>query len=419
MLVSQGLVTPAQVNEALKVQAQKGGKTFEILIELGHLDKDRLHTFLSKQPGVASIDLKNYHINRELLAMIPKEFAVTHMLLPIDKMGRLLTVGMACPLDSTSIAEVERVTGLKVKAMLCRLDDIHAAVKQYYPDDRPFEEKPTVATFNIPAGGPRQDEAAGTSLPQVESLPIAASTFDLLEGAAKKKPDIHKLVEIVSRDPMLAALILARTNSPLYGFAGKINSIPAALALMGAEAACACGLGAGKLTQDGFDVAAFIDDALFCARAAESIAAKSGAVNPALAYAAGLLCRVGRVAIWSANPQKAAKIDAQLTGLALARAEKQAVNMSHSDVGYSLAKKWAYPAALSESIRYYLTPEKATEAKELTAAVALGSLLAQARGVDDASRAALFEKSGDMLKILKFDKAGVQKLLQEMKGNAS
>jgi len=57
LLINEGLINQEQLAEALEKQKHSGGKTFEILLRLGHLDKDKLHTMLSKQPGVASIDL--------------------------------------------------------------------------------------------------------------------------------------------------------------------------------------------------------------------------------------------------------------------------------------------------------------------------------------------------------------------------
>jgi HD-like signal output (HDOD) protein len=417
LLIQQGLINQTQLEEALSMQVKQGGKTFENLIALGHLDKERLHTFLSKQQGVASIDLKNYQINRDMLAMIPREFATMHMLLPIDKMGRLLTVGMACPIDTASIAEVERITGLKVKAMLCRLDDIHAAVKQYYPDEKAKEEQATLATFKLAPAPPKTDEGAG-AVAQLESLPLAPATLEALKKKAQSKPNVRDIIELAMRDAGFAADLLALANSPYYGFAGKINTVAAAVALLGAEASCTAGLNAIKGQEKGFDFVAFNEDALFVAHSAQIIATRLGTGKAPSGYAAGLFCRMGRLALWVSSPERAAKIDPALSGPPLARAEKQAFNCTHADAGYSLAKRWGFPPEVAEAIRYYMTPEKAPEAKDLAAAVSLSALLSQARSLDDASRAAVFEKATETLKVLKLDKAGAEKLFVELRGNA-
>ena len=66
MLIDEGLIEPHHLKEALDVQQSRGGKTVEILIQLGHLDVSRVSAFLATRPGVASIDLPNYTVPREL-----------------------------------------------------------------------------------------------------------------------------------------------------------------------------------------------------------------------------------------------------------------------------------------------------------------------------------------------------------------
>ena len=54
LLIEAGLITEEQLQDALAVQQERGGKTFELLIELEYLDKDALHTFLSQKSGMAA-----------------------------------------------------------------------------------------------------------------------------------------------------------------------------------------------------------------------------------------------------------------------------------------------------------------------------------------------------------------------------
>ena len=123
------------LDEALQVQRNNGGKVVEVLVSLGHLKIDDFINFLSRQPGIASIDLVHYQIPRTITELIPKELAVKHEVFPIVKMGKLLTIGMACPLDSATIAHIEEATGLRVKPILCSQHDIRIAIKNYYPSD--------------------------------------------------------------------------------------------------------------------------------------------------------------------------------------------------------------------------------------------------------------------------------------------
>jgi len=132
LLVKEGVIDKSQLEEALQVQETQGGKLAEVLMSLGFLDIRTFANFLSSQPGVASIDLLNYQIPEGLPALISQEFALKHEAIPIDRLGRYLTVAMACPLDSQTIAELEAITGLKIQAFLCSADDIRVMLNRHY-----------------------------------------------------------------------------------------------------------------------------------------------------------------------------------------------------------------------------------------------------------------------------------------------
>jgi type IV pilus assembly protein PilB len=132
LLIDAGLIDADQLQAALAQQQSTGKKLGDTLEELGFMKRPDFERFISGQPGVASIDLVHYEIPREVLKTIPREFAIANQVFPIDKLGKLLTVGMACPLDSKSIQELQELTGLRVKALLCSMDDILACIKQYY-----------------------------------------------------------------------------------------------------------------------------------------------------------------------------------------------------------------------------------------------------------------------------------------------
>ena len=133
LLVERKLITPEQLDEALQLQKTHGLKVVEALISLAYFDVSAFIVFLSQQPGTASIELESYEVPRDVLALIPREFAERHEVFPIDKLGRLLTVGMACPLDKVTIKQLENMTKLKVRPLLCSAKSIHSAIVRYYP----------------------------------------------------------------------------------------------------------------------------------------------------------------------------------------------------------------------------------------------------------------------------------------------
>lgn len=131
-LVKAGLITAHQLRHALETQERKGGRVADILIHLGALDSHRFLEFLAKQPGTPSISLKHCRITEDIIALVPHEFCEENELIPIDKMGKLLTVGMVCPLDKVSIEKLQEMTGLRVKPMLVSRNEVKEAIQRYY-----------------------------------------------------------------------------------------------------------------------------------------------------------------------------------------------------------------------------------------------------------------------------------------------
>lgn len=132
LLILEGLIEPHQLEAALTKQQSTGKRLGDTLEEMGFLKHSEFEQFISRQPGVASIDLHHYSIPVEVVRTIPRDFAVANQIFPIDKLGKLLTVAMVCPLDSRSIKELQDMTGLRVKALRCTVGAIAACIREYY-----------------------------------------------------------------------------------------------------------------------------------------------------------------------------------------------------------------------------------------------------------------------------------------------
>lgn len=133
LLVESFLITQAQLEKALNAQREQGGRLAALLMQLGYLKPSKFCAFMAKQPGIASICINSYAVDHALVKIVPREFAESHEVFPLDQLGSLLTVAMVCPLDLATIQELEQITGLRVKPLLCEPSDLYAAIQRYYP----------------------------------------------------------------------------------------------------------------------------------------------------------------------------------------------------------------------------------------------------------------------------------------------
>ena len=76
--------------------------------------------------------LRDQLIAPEVIAAVPVDVCRKYCLMPIDKIGRSLTVAMANPLNNQAIEDVERLTSCAVQVFVSTTMDIKNSIKRYY-----------------------------------------------------------------------------------------------------------------------------------------------------------------------------------------------------------------------------------------------------------------------------------------------
>jgi HD-like signal output (HDOD) protein len=379
MLLEEGVVTPAQLSEAFSA-AETGGHILPHLVHAGHLTQGDLHEFLSKQPGVAGIDIAQYNIERGLAQLIPAEMARERMVMPIDALGKLLTVAMACPLDTATIAEVEAFTGRRVKAMLCRWRDLADAIEKHYPAGYADEEtgEASFANFNIPAAptGRKTAPAKSDTVEQIralETLALPASALERCDALwSGDAPSVVDVCDFVCEEPSLAAGALRAANAEAFGLRHKVGSIALACSVLGVDTVRAIAMEAG-IAKGRLDLNALTQQAVLCARAAEEIARACGRSDIGRSYTAGLLHAVGRAVFSQIDPVFYGSVSGNLT-----KAETGHFGFSFAEAGYELLHAWGLPPEITGPIRDQLNPASSEAHRDTAAVVACARALAAA-----------------------------------------
>ncbi|MFA6473163.1 MAG: type II secretion system protein GspE, partial [Candidatus Latescibacterota bacterium] len=76
LLVKNKKITVEQLEQALKVQREKGGNLGGNLIELGYVNEKDLNEALSKQLGVQTVELKLDELDEDVVNIVPAEVAI-------------------------------------------------------------------------------------------------------------------------------------------------------------------------------------------------------------------------------------------------------------------------------------------------------------------------------------------------------
>lgn len=132
LLVEQGIINNPQLERALAMQKERGGLIGEILVDLGFAKEEDIAHALTVQYGFPYLPLDNYEINAEVATIIPARVAKQYLLMPIDKIGNNLSVGMSNPLNIQAVEDVELISGCNVQIFVCTSSDIKKAIAKYY-----------------------------------------------------------------------------------------------------------------------------------------------------------------------------------------------------------------------------------------------------------------------------------------------
>jgi len=132
ILVERGVISRAKLEEVLVFQKEKGILFGEALVQMKLGTEEDVVQALTCQYGFPYLPLANYEIAPEVVATVPLKLCRQYCLVPIDKIGRSLTLAMANPLNVQASEDVEQVTECSVQAFVSTATEINNAINRYY-----------------------------------------------------------------------------------------------------------------------------------------------------------------------------------------------------------------------------------------------------------------------------------------------
>jgi len=188
ILLKESLITQEQLQKALEFQRSNGGKLGSCLTKMGFITDDDITGVLSRQYGVPSINLKFYEIDPNVIKLIPQDTALRYQVIPLSRVGSVLTIAMTDPTNVFAMDDIKFMTGFNVEPVVASESAIGEAITRFYGgSDGDSEELSKMMK----------------DLVEDEELELAAEEAELdaasLEKAAEEAP-IIKLVNLVLTD---------------------------------------------------------------------------------------------------------------------------------------------------------------------------------------------------------------------------
>jgi len=133
LLVEEGVITPQQLETALREQHPDQEMLGETLLRLGYVeDPLAYYPVLAGQLGLAFVRPAAEAIPQEAVERLPAQYASYYKAMPVDWRDGVLTIAVANPLDIHVADGLQAVIRDPVTFVLAREKDIVEAIRTYY-----------------------------------------------------------------------------------------------------------------------------------------------------------------------------------------------------------------------------------------------------------------------------------------------
>lgn len=231
IFVKNKILNEDDINLALRVQKEEGGRLSEILIKLNLIDEKDLVFALSQGLGLPPIALSRFTVDSEVLKLVPKNTAKHYQIIPISKIGNTLTLAMADPLNIFAIDDVKTLTGYEINPIIAQPAEVLEAIEKYY-------DEPATQMIEDIIGDIKEEKLelikqdkevfldAAELAKLTQATPVIQLTDSLIERAIEMKASdlLIEPLETSMRTRIRIDGILRNIESPPYQFFAPIVS---------------------------------------------------------------------------------------------------------------------------------------------------------------------------------------------------
>ena len=118
VLMEDGLLLPAQLEEAMAIQKKQGGRLLKILTDQNFVTEQDMVISMGRCLDTPPVNLAKMRIPESVLELVPKDLARAHKLAPICKLGNKLFVAMADPLNVLALDDLRQRTKMELVPMI-------------------------------------------------------------------------------------------------------------------------------------------------------------------------------------------------------------------------------------------------------------------------------------------------------------
>ena len=128
----EGLITREQLDRALLEQKQNGTRVGYNLVKLGYVQETEITRMLARQFRMPAVDLSKFEVDPRIAKLIPSDLAIKHLILPLKRDGRTLTVAMADPTNLGVIDDLKFITRYDIQPVIAGEFTLRNHIEKHY-----------------------------------------------------------------------------------------------------------------------------------------------------------------------------------------------------------------------------------------------------------------------------------------------
>ncbi|MGD2046820.1 MAG: type IV-A pilus assembly ATPase PilB [Gemmatimonadota bacterium] len=196
LFVKEGLITEEQLQEGLAEAKTSGYRIGYALVHLGFVAEEELTRMLAKQYRVPAVDLDKVSVDQKILKLIPANVAQKHLVLPLRRVGRMLTVAMTNPTDFSAIDDLKFISKLEIEPVIVGEYTLRKHLENYYgvgqDDGQMADLLDEWDDLDVEVIEEEEEEDYSALAAEIDSAPVVKFINGLLTDAVYKGvSDIH------------------------------------------------------------------------------------------------------------------------------------------------------------------------------------------------------------------------------------
>ncbi len=197
ILVRDGLISREHVERA-KQEAKQGGSSVNYaLVKLGYVGEIDITKVIARSSKLPAVDLTKFQVDPRIVKLIPAELATKHLVLPLKRDGRTLTVAIADPDNLGILEDLKFITRYDIFPVLAGEFTLRNVIEKHFDaGDMQMQsllEDITGMEGDVEVVEDREEETSAAALAaQVDDAPVVKLINAILTDAVKRgASDIH------------------------------------------------------------------------------------------------------------------------------------------------------------------------------------------------------------------------------------